>query len=845
MVYYRRMSERKNQEKIKPLPELEKVVTEILVANGRSVEPFIRTFSATGENVSKVNLGTLLGVFEVDEKSDDSAYIVNFLASVAKKEYFSNPRRGAVESFEAALHKINLALAELVKHGNVTWLGKFHGALGVLEKNHLHFSVTGKAQILLLRNSALADISEGLASPESHIHPIKTFVEVSSGKLKADDQVLFSSPELFALFSLEDLEKSVQRIGKNRFPQFLKTALINELDMSGTLVIDLKESTGKAPAKASKNTDSDDTPATNNVFSQSAFFSKSQAEVLSPQTVAPIAPPEETLSQEYTDSKTGHIYVQGDTPQTAGKHPFFEHFHLALLETSHSLGIFFASQGKHLRKIRKQSSLALTAIAQEGGVAIKRTLRALRRNWRRSLIALQKKEAPQVTESRRDIFEPTKQPVSQPARTVDVLLPDFSSEEVLSPVSPETPPAVTEEPSIERTEEVPAFIKEKIALFYRRKAPAIPEMTDKKNLLAAKVLASLKILSARWWKIAQQKGNTLTKWLVTLWRFILESFSAFVTNISLFYRELLPLHKKIVLGGIFLACSALAVTVFFLRQPKNPENAAPTTPPTEQAAAVLSLADENNAHLIGIPIHIATATEKIVVPLILTDTPYLVTTHAVVEATENKTYPLPEGESARYATAMDDLRLVFVYTENRRLFAWSPISHTFVENTLALPEGVTVTSIGTYLTYLYVLDSATNQIYRFPRAVGGFGASVLWLRDTVAIEDTTQMAVNETIFLAPTTSLIRGFFRGRLTVTLQDPKTPLALTLLYTHSRLANVYALDRENKRVLVWNQDGRLLNQYFHEKIGEATALTVNEKNNELFLATDNELLSFKMNP
>src|SRR3989344_4728482 len=269
MVYCESMLEKKRPEKIKPALELDKAVTEILVANGRSVEPFIKVFQYSGENVTKSSLGTLVGIFDIAERSEESAYIVNFLASVAKKEYFNNPRRGAIESFEAALHKINLALAELVKHGNIAWLGKLHGALCVLEKNNLHFSVTGDAQILLLRNGNFSEISAGLASEESSLHPIKTFVEVSSGRMMLADKILLTSPELFTLFSLEDLSKNALRMDDERFAQFLRTALINELDMAGTFIIDVQE--GQPPVRAPHRPEVPAEETVHNVFSQQAF----------------------------------------------------------------------------------------------------------------------------------------------------------------------------------------------------------------------------------------------------------------------------------------------------------------------------------------------------------------------------------------------------------------------------------------------------------------------------------------------------------------------------------------------------------------------------------------------
>ena len=91
-----------------------RIISEIQATRGRDAEHFIKIFRHEGDNVASATLGTLLGVFEIDDSSEDSKYIVNLLVSVAKNEYFCNPRRGAVESFEAALHKINVALAEIV-----------------------------------------------------------------------------------------------------------------------------------------------------------------------------------------------------------------------------------------------------------------------------------------------------------------------------------------------------------------------------------------------------------------------------------------------------------------------------------------------------------------------------------------------------------------------------------------------------------------------------------------------------------------------------------------------------------------------------------------------------------
>lgn len=848
-VLFSGMQEKKRQEKTPTIPELKSSVAEILVANGRSFQPFIRTFSYTGENVSKSGLGTLVGVFEIDEMSEDSAYIVNFLASVAKKEYFNNPRRGAIESFEAALHKINLALAELVKHGNVAWLGKFHGAIGVLEKNNLHFSVTGKANILLFRNGALSDISEGLSSEESRTHPIKTFVEVSSGRLMLDDRIIIASPELLALFSLDDLTKNARRMDHDRFTQFLKTALVNELDMTAALIIDIHEELIAPRPKPSKKATAEAAAPVHNVFSQSAFSEKKSQTEADSEEVPEEEVPHEKEREEYVDSKTGHIYVQGAEPGTVRQNPQLERFLLGLQDAT---GSFFAAQGRWFRKGRKQASLGFHMLEERSTVLGKRIGRTLRRQWRRYKASLKKKEpslpkpeseptpAPVVTPapvSVSDIPRPPKQEPSLPSEPI-------KEETVVQEEIVETEEIVilTEEQSSEESaEEVPQFMKEKLALFYQRKEqrPVEPSVVKTEAAIAK----------------AEQVFTLVQNFFANL----LNQVRIFFQKLSLgekgvrFGRSLLatgkrwrwhftnlPAQKKhfALIGGGVLLCGAIG-GFLFLRSGTPKEN----LPTPQNQASVTPEATNTSATSNDLTVVLGTVSDSIITSVILNDQAYAVSAKSVITVSDNKAFTLPDGNTAKFAAAMDDLRLIFIYTESGRLYAWSPIAKTFVENTLALPEGSRVAGIGTYLTYLYVLDNQNDQVYRFPRADGGFGASTSWLREGVSVEENSHLAVNETIFLSPSPSSVDGFFRGRKSATLQSPEGGLAVTALYTYPDLQNVYTLDQEHHSLLVWNQEGKLLNTYTDDQFSEGRSLSVNEKTNEAFIGTENTLLSYKL--
>lgn len=831
------------------LPELEKSITEILVAHGRSFEPFIKTFSYTGENITKLGLGTLVGVFEVDEKSEDSAYIVNFLASVAKKEYFSNSRRGAVESFEASLHKINLALAELVKHGNIGWLGKFHGTLGVFEKNNFHFSATGEAKIILLRNNSINDIAFGLASEESHIHPIKTFIEVSSGRLMTGDKVILSAPELFRLFSFEDLRKNALRMDEERFTQFLKTALINELDMTGAIVADIKE-TQTSPVRQTtqkeKKSETSSQKTIANVFSQAAFVTDKKEDSVEQSLLQKEAPP----TSEYIDTKTGHIYIQGNAPEEPSGHPLLEKFTLFIQESGRSLRVSMVSQGKWLRKIKKQSLIALDTISEEASLASRKTLRALRKQWHEQTKNTSTPTEVSTTLTAKLTIRPltTPQPKKTPPQAHKV-----TSHSIPEPL-PETQPAEKEtvaaisEVSTTSNDDIPPFIKAKLAAFYKKgtEIPAEPIFSltaaEKANKEYSRFFSQkITLLNHTIHKV----NLTTTRFLRQSWGLIKQMSKAITENGSLFYKRLSSVHKKIVIGSFAVFLLLIGASVFIISRQSTPEPISTVESPSQSTYISDTLFTQNDKNAQEVTPTLITTTSSLPIDSVFLDgILYLISSNSIIDIRTDTSFPLPsDSGKPKFVSAMDDLRLIFLYTEQGELFAWSPISRTFAQNTLDLPSGTKVQSIGTYLTYLYILDSASSQIYRFPRADGGFGTPTRWLRDTVIFDEASRMSINETLFLTSNNTTIQAFFRGRFVKNLESLHTPLAVANLYTHPGLTYVYALDTEHKRIVIWDQEGNLIAQYFNEKLGEATTLTVDEANKEVFFTVENSLFSFKV--
>ncbi|NCA94065.1 MAG: hypothetical protein EOM84_02685, partial [Sphingobacteriia bacterium] len=76
-------------------------INEIMIVNNKKLNPYLEVVNFSSRNVDQKKLGTVLGIFEIKDLSDDSAYIVNFLSSVAKKTYFAGHQKNPEESFES------------------------------------------------------------------------------------------------------------------------------------------------------------------------------------------------------------------------------------------------------------------------------------------------------------------------------------------------------------------------------------------------------------------------------------------------------------------------------------------------------------------------------------------------------------------------------------------------------------------------------------------------------------------------------------------------------------------------------------------------------------------------
>ena len=189
---------------------------ELVLSFKKEKKAFCDTFIYEPENVQEQSLGNLYIVGNIsNELSENSSYLVNLLASIVKKEYYANFKRTPFEALESSLYKANMTLADFTESGNSSWIGNLDMIVAAWNEETLHFSLTGRIKAFLIRDDKITDIGQGLSKKEEKPHPFKTFANIATGSLEENDKIIFATPEIIRHFSLQTL-KNIFSIETNK-----------------------------------------------------------------------------------------------------------------------------------------------------------------------------------------------------------------------------------------------------------------------------------------------------------------------------------------------------------------------------------------------------------------------------------------------------------------------------------------------------------------------------------------------------------------------------------------------------------------------------------------------------
>lgn len=140
---------------------------------------------------------------------------INFLEKLSKfiqERYYRKTLLKPEKSLRETLKETNEFLAEIVKNGDVSWLGNLNFVVLNLKNFVLNFTKVGEMKIYLIRGEKIIDIDKRVKFQDIEPYPLKIFGNVVSGKLAENDLILVLTKEIFDFFQNENLFSEIGKL---------------------------------------------------------------------------------------------------------------------------------------------------------------------------------------------------------------------------------------------------------------------------------------------------------------------------------------------------------------------------------------------------------------------------------------------------------------------------------------------------------------------------------------------------------------------------------------------------------------------------------------------------------
>ncbi len=178
------------------MEDLESQIAKIQLGNFKNANSYVYVF-AEKSGGSDAELYVVAELPLLNPAAEDSCEKICLSITSTLKRTYKKPLSSG--SFENAISQINEELGKLVSLGQTQWMDKLSCIIAVKEGTSFTIATTGKVSSFLLRGDEFTDIS--CSSPQTH--PLKTFENYASGKIRLGDLLVLSTTQLFNYLSMD------------------------------------------------------------------------------------------------------------------------------------------------------------------------------------------------------------------------------------------------------------------------------------------------------------------------------------------------------------------------------------------------------------------------------------------------------------------------------------------------------------------------------------------------------------------------------------------------------------------------------------------------------------------
>ncbi len=260
--------------------------------------------------------GELFVVLQIDHATKTSPQVGDAVATILNHEYFRGNPSNVVQNMEDALHKTNEILSDLAARGEIHWIGKLHGVIGVFQKDAIHLSATGRGKAFLVRDGEIAEVTDGLYDSSRAASPMKTFENLASGELREGDTVIMVTPGVTDYLSPDTLRNMLEKSDPTEAVRMIQGRVGHDSSLANAAVVFTysKHAVTAAPIASapapSPSVPSSDEPRVRSYMpvprvALSHAQNQAEAPALDHESMAPVAPAIQSTKTETTKAKAG------------------------------------------------------------------------------------------------------------------------------------------------------------------------------------------------------------------------------------------------------------------------------------------------------------------------------------------------------------------------------------------------------------------------------------------------------------------------------------------------------------------------------------------------------------
>jgi len=205
---------------------------------------------------------------------------------------------------------------------------------------------------------------------------------------------------------------------------------------------------------------------------------------------------------------------------------------------------------------------------------------------------------------------------------------------------------------------------------------------------------------------------------------------------------------------------------------------------------------------------------------------------------------LSEKESANkflYLTSQTNTTILFLNTANT-LDEFNITSNELTSLKFSMPsQDVNIVDIDTYQSRVYLLDIKNNQIYRSPRVGNGYGTPANWLKDeTIDLRNSKSMTIDGSIYILKENGEVYKLFGGNKqdwSLNSIDPALTKA-DKIFTQGEGDNIFILDIQGQRLVEFDKNGQLVNQYTSNTFNNLKDFSVSYPNKKLYVLNEKKI-------